>query len=798
MPRLTHRSGFLAAAVASALSLAAPASAQTLRNYHPRIFLSGAGQRAITPVALRGRCEAPTSSWVRACRVAAPVPSTPSGRNPPLTIINNALRYLLFNEDTALAFVRDEVNRVGTFVDRGDERGQLLANATKVLHLAVAYDWLYDALTPTDRETMRGYIQSYAEYALAHQPQDVFSAEAYAQAATVGLAGLAIGNPGEGAMVPATRYLAYAALRWRSQLLPAMGYTRGWWPEGPAWFNAWAGRYALYFAIAWSTATDEDLFAWARMNAGDPFGAAVRYEAYALRPDLQFPAAGDLPTELPSGIAGQRAVLDMLAWGTGSTVAQSLADEVSVRLPINQDYQGRDAWHQVVFYESARPSRPSRVDLPLAAHLSPTAADVVVMRGSWNEDDALHLTLSCGDWFTARQHLEAGSIQLYRRAPLLVHTGSYDGFETNHWLNWYAQRSAHANTLSVVRAGETFPNARMLPSVNDGGQRSLSYAGTTRATVSLYRGNLTEGAQFDTGGVTAFESSRFHDYAACNVTRAYNSTAFAAPGAQAKVREVTRQVVLLRPELVVVFDRVESTQPRDVRRATFQSFARIVTDRDGRFSLSRAAGRLLGRTLLPTAAMASVVDGYLVDGMTVDPLLAIDPNRGYRVEVTAPVSDRAREYFLHVFDATDTNRDALPPLSLVEDDTASGVRVADPSGERSYTVMFRREGDPGGALRVQDARGTTLYEGALGAGGTFYPAVSDGGVVRPGDASVDVPRGDAGVGYVPGGGGCGCRTLPRPTRTDGGRCGALLALAMGMFVRRRLSASSARGRRLRG
>ena len=73
-------------------------------------------------------------------------------------MVNNALRYVLFSEDSTLQFVRDEINRLGAAVDRGDESGQLLANAPRVLQMAVAYDWLYDALSTADRATIRDHI----------------------------------------------------------------------------------------------------------------------------------------------------------------------------------------------------------------------------------------------------------------------------------------------------------------------------------------------------------------------------------------------------------------------------------------------------------------------------------------------------------------------------------------------------------------------------------------------------------------------------------------------------------------
>lgn len=209
--------------------------------------------------------------------------------------------------------------------------------------------------------------------------------------------------------------------------------------------------HVLYYAIAWTTATGEDLVAWARDNAADPFNAAVRYQAYVLRPDLKYPVFGDALGTAPAGAAGQRGLLDMLAWATGLPAAQSLADEVSVRLPAGQDYGGREAWHQVVFYEPR--GRRGR-DLPLAAHLSPTAADVVVMRGSWSDEDALHLTLRVATGSTPRQHLEAGSFQSSSVAPPSPCTPARGtgSSQTNHWLNWYAAAAVHSRQHALDRA----------------------------------------------------------------------------------------------------------------------------------------------------------------------------------------------------------------------------------------------------------------------------------------------------------------------------------------------------------
>lgn len=785
--------------VLAALSPAVAAAQPTVRPIHPRLFLVADGRRGVAPSTLVARCEASDSQYARACRTAAPplpLPGTQAYRGVEHPLIAIATRYLLYQEPAALQTLREQVAQVGAFVDRGDPIGQYVTNARAVRQLAVAYDWLYPALTPEDRNTFERFLRSYAEWSMTHEPADVFSAEAYSHVTTVALAGLAL----QGAMnvdaADVQRYLRYADTRWKTQLLPALAYTNGWWHEGPGWAAGTVLRNAALLAAAWTTATEEDLFAHARTR-GDVFNQAVRYLAYALRPDFRFANFGD-STDAQLNPANQlRPLLDLLAWGTGSTVAQSLALEATRRLPTAADYNGPEIWQQLVFYSPERPAAPGRDSLPLAAHLGATSEDVVVMRSSWDDADATWVSLSCGDWFSARQHLEVGSFQIYRYNPLAVSTGYADGFETAHWINWYAQRSIHANVVTITRPGESFPNARMLPMVNDGGQRSIAYAAGGRRTLEEYRSNLTMGAQFETGSVTAFEASRFHDYAACDSTRAYNSIAFVSPGNAPKVREVTRQLVFLRPEMVVVFDRVESTEPAYVKRFVLHGLARPLFPTADTFTIDGRDGRLLGRRLLPASGMQGLVEGFTVDGMDVSPLSLGAESRGARVEDQSAAPE-AREYFLHLLDAGRAGRATLPSSALVQEGDRVGVRVADPDGSRTYTVLFARSGMTTGEIRVVDRNGAPLYQGTLGAGGQFYAPVADAGVgPAPVAAGTDGGVMDAGTTTLDGGlggddmKGCGCRVGAGVERVS---AGWWLLGAGALAVRRRLSRGAGRRR----
>lgn len=765
-----------------ALSLAAR-SARTqpvVRAGHPRIWLTADGRRGLSIEALRARCDATGQVWARGCRAGAPPPNATSQmpvRNAEHSLINLALRYVLYEEPSTLDVIRQEVVRVGGFGDRQDPLGQVVADAAAVRSLAVSYDWLYNALSPSDRASFVTPLRDWGNWLLANPPQDVFASESYVHVSLLGLVGLALSNDPETAM-DGTRFLRAADDRWKNALLPALSVTRDWWPEGAGALTNLAARNALYLATAWSTATDEDLFATTRARGGDVFNQWARYVSYWLRPDLRFAAYGDAYERQMSPAGSLRPMLDMLAWGTGSPLAHNLSDEVTRRLPVASDYNGPEAWHLVIFYDPLRPQRQGRAGLPLAAHLGAGTSDAVVMRSSWDDTSATWVSMTCGDWFTTRQHLDVGAVQIHRRAPLIVSTGTYDGFETQHWLGWYAQRSVHASTLGVFNPMEMFPSGRLSRPVNDGGQRVLDYANlAARRSVDAWRMNLTAGAQYETGSITSFESAQFHDYVACDATRAYNSTRFTASPNAPKVREVTRQLVYLRPDLVVLFDRVDATDPRFEKRLALHALSRPILSNDGSFVVQRNGGRVIGRTLYPSDARRMLIDGFRVGAEELPSLSEGTEGTGTRLELTHPVVAQ-REYFLNVLHVADSSSPPPPPATVLEERDTLGVRFDDPNTGQITTLTFDRTADLGGSLRITTGDGRVLFAGRLGTGGVVYPSTADAGTPAL-DAGLDGGA-DGGLtqGTEPG---CSCNAgAPRRSAFGG-----LAGLALAALARRR-------------
>jgi hypothetical protein len=106
--------------------------------------------------------------------------------------------------------------------------------------------------------------------------------------------------------------------------------------------------------------------------------------------------------------------------------------------------------------------------------------------------------------------------------------------------------------------------------VNDGGQRPLRRLkdGTVcpDPTLAAYMQNKTSCSYYETGNLEVFEHATCHDYVACDVTQAYQNPMVTTDGNTAKVDQVNPQFVYLRPDLLVVFDRVDSLDPSYEKR----------------------------------------------------------------------------------------------------------------------------------------------------------------------------------------------------------------------------------------
>ncbi|MCL2640569.1 MAG: hypothetical protein FWD53_06975, partial [Phycisphaerales bacterium] len=159
------------------------------------------------------------------------------------------------------------------------------------------------------------------------------------------------------------------------------------------------------------------------------------------------------------------------------------------------------------------------------------------------------------------------------------------------------------------------------------------------------------------GTITAFQDHGSHLYTAGDYTKSYSPK---------KAKQVTRQIVYIRPGTFIIFDRIESTNPAFKKKFILhpmtipekQGNHWIVTNGNG-----KEGGRLFIQTLAPSAHAVELFHGEKL--YTYSNGKKFTPNHDFnlapecRMEITA-TNPETFTYFLHVLTATDATVDSVP------------------------------------------------------------------------------------------------------------------------------------------
>jgi hypothetical protein len=760
----------------------AAASAFQVRPERPRLFLSNGSGPGTSLATFKERCSQ-DPAYMGRCQGAL---GAGDGTLPAAAL---AARYVVNGDPGGCGEAYTKLQSVAADTPgQPDGHSFISNNGRTMLQLAVVRDWCDGPLDAGQKQWIEDRMVSYADWYIANDgANDVFHDDMNNVWSAVALAGLSLaGTPSD---AKAQEYLKAADDKWKKIILPALAYAGDWWHEGFVYVQPAIGS-AVWYATAWTTATDDDIFAYGKAQAGDLWNGYIAFHAYATRPDYRYVYFGDTTDNKQSIELFSRYLIDMLTLGTGSPVGQAFSREIKEKSQPGYDYSGADAWMMALFYDASKDaSATPRSALPTARWLGQGSNDVAILRSGWGPDDTF-VWISCGDYLGAHQHYEAGSFQIFKKSPLTGATGYYDSFDTDHWQNYYSQHSVHANTLAIYQPGEFFPTIQSLndPSknVNDGGQRVLRRdekgTGYPSPDLPTYLAQKTAPPFKETGDIKTFETAECHDYVACDVTAAYTSPGRTTNGNSAKVNEVTRQFVFLRPDLLVVFDRVEATDAAYDKRFLLHALAAPEVS-GNQITITNGEGRLFAQTLLPASADMTTVTNFEVDGVPHPPSSSGNESGGSRVEVS-PSKEEARDYFLHLFDATDSSQGAPPSASATEE--GDQVKVTIDHAGAHYEITFAKSGDLGGHLTKSEGGSTVcdqdLGQFASGTGGSGSGATGAGG---GGGGS----GGEGGSDTSGDEGGCGCEAVGRSG--EGGLAAiAALSLATARILRARRRAST--------
>lgn len=540
----------------------------------------------------------------------------------------------------------------------------------------------------------------------------------------------------------------------RGNALDAYQYTDGAWPEGISYFRSHffssdpPGQYVIDAVRAWHSAVQQDDATYAdiydtiRCQEGDWLRRLGVFHVYHLLPPYgsqtkhSWARQGDMPSWRPETSNQHRPYTDAIADAYDDGYLQQLGALIQADWGL---VSGQGSYHRIHRY--ALPTNLDPALAPAAFNSLPTAdifgrdtVGYVTLRSDWTDNAAL-IFYRAGDWFTGHQHMDQGHFEIWRDGPLALDSGVYADWGTVHRESYYIRTVAH-NSLLIRQPGETFAYGYSAGNSNDGGQRVHTYTGCAQCIQSLdeYQSNLGAGKHYEAGDITAFLHTDDCDYIASDITPAYNSTAYTYGSNTAKVEIVQRELAYLRSNMLLIFDRVRSTdatyekvwllhsssKPQTASETVVQGSADngILTSDDDVFSVDNGSGgRLFAQTLLPAAHTTRKIGGadyrYWSDGANRDGG-ASSQETGYaepgtwRVEVV-PDSAQTDDLFLHALYITTTSASAMPAVNRVTmtGGEMEGAHVQEPGRER--VVLF-----------------SAAMDGALVAGGVQYDVTTGG------------------------------------------------------------------------
>lgn len=316
------------------------------------------------------------------------------------------------------------------------------------------------------------------------------------------------------------------------------------------------------------------------------------------------------------------------------------------------------------------------------------------MRSGWTLEDgtldpnATVITFSAGDHFATHQFFDQGNLMLWRAGEeLLVRSGVHSGGFSDHDANYYG-RTVAGNTILVCDLAESFnqirPNDEREVWLNDCGQRTLNPNPASAINPYFRQANA---AVYETGELLRVAQEGGMTYARASLTAAYNSADFTSADNQPKVREVLRELVYIRPGMLVIHDRVTPMEGPFIPSVMFHTQSEPVEDGDWLKIIQ-------GDSVLYLAGIApqnthEIDTGYVVAGEEIPftPNPYEDEAYGLYSIRFMPIEARVSHFFLTLLIAGDASADTPSGWQYIQ---GTGVRGA---AWGDWLVIF--DDDPG-------------------------------------------------------------------------------------------------------
>ena len=621
-----------------------------------------------------------------------------------------------------------------TYVITGDEKTGREAIAkvssaarTDVRQAAVCYDWCYPLLSADEKKAIRDKVMPSCRKGMA-TPRSwrSFHNSLYSAAVPISLAAIAFyGDDPYG-----EEAFAFINPEWEDVLRTFENvFSDGAWGEGFD-YNRHVSYEALRYFTALKTATGKDFIADSKHLANTAYYILYSSKANGLvfpEKDCDWPFIGPWEHE----------ALLVLASEYRNGYCQHYLNHCPAA---NFVVEGRDKWKELLWHDSSiKEADPA--GLPLSRIFRDDG--LVIARSGWGWDSEKEragdtwVAFRCGKYYGDHVHYDNNSFEIYQRGELAIDSGRYDddwGMEEDpaeivksEFFNYYQRTIAH-NSVLVYDPEEEFE----LGVLNDGGQQELLRINGVRNVPEDYdQGNFpSEGAKkgtcdwatnpgrWDTAEILAYKATDDFTYVSGDATKSYSAK---------KLKSFVRQFVFIQPNIIVVFDRVVSTEPQFKKTWLLHTINEPAVAEDGkRFEANYGDGRLVCVPLLPAKRAMTKVGGpddeCMVAGVRFH--YGMNASSGRQAELhygelpgqwrmeESPSEPAAADSFLNVILVTDSASKEVPVISGLEEtgDTAK-VTVTTADGTAA-ALAFAKEGTGRTTLKLTRG-GKVVFDGAM-------------------------------------------------------------------------------------
>ena len=311
----------------------------------------------------------------------------------------------------------------------------------------------------------------------------------------------------------------------------------------------------------------------------------------------------------------------------------------------------------------------------------------IVMRSGLGEKDTYAVFLTERKE-RSRQHYDINHFVIYKNGYRALDSGARPS-PGQHQSHYYCRTVAH-NCVTILMPGEEMP----------------SHWGKAAPNEDDYLSVPNDGGQcYNRGGkLLAYEESEDYVYIASDATKCYHEN---------KAEQVVREFVWIKPDIFVVYDRVESDKAEYAKRWLFHTASQPVMNGKNEFSEVSQGGKSICRTILPNKAVVELVGGegkqFWSDGKnwpipeykTDDPMYKRSKNTPrnnhplvgqWRVEVS-PKKAATNDHFLHIIQVGNESLQALPQTECK--DAKDAVTLKFNYDGKSYTLSFDKRAKHG-------------------------------------------------------------------------------------------------------